>query len=107
MTVILLAVYFGAYALIMTGALAIWQHDEDLEVAEFIRENKLLCMYVGGLNFRIEHHLSPKVCSIHHPAISSIVEATANEFGVPYHLNQTFLGAVASHYRVLKKYGWP
>lgn len=84
-----------------------WLVHEMQTTANFARENKLLCWYVGGLNFQIEHHLFPKVCSIHYPAISPIVEATAKEFGVPYHMNQTFLGAVASHYRVLKKHGQP
>lgn len=84
-----------------------WLVHEMQTTANFARENKLLCWYVGGLNFQIEHHLFPKVCSIHYPAISPIVEATAKEFGVPYHMNQTFLGAVASHYRVLKKHGRP
>ena len=81
-----------------------WLIHEMETTANFARENKLLCWYVGGLNFQIEHHLFPKVCSIHYPAISHIVEATAKEYGVPYHMNDTFLGAVASHYRVLKKH---
>ncbi len=84
-----------------------WLIHEMETTANFARDNKLLCWYVGGLNFQIEHHLFPKVCSIHYPAISHIVEATAKEYGVPYHMNDTFLGAVASHYRVLKKHGQP
>lgn len=84
-----------------------WLIHEMETTANFARDNKLLCWYVGGLNFQIEHHLFPKVCSIHYPAISRIVEATAKEYGVPYHMNDTFLGAVASHYRVLKKHGQP
>ena len=48
-----------------------------LTTNNFARGNKLLCWYVGGLNFQIEHHLFPKVCSIHYPAISPIVEETA------------------------------
>jgi linoleoyl-CoA desaturase len=82
-----------------------WLIHEMETTANFARDNKFLCWYVGGLNFQIEHHLFPKVCSIHYPAISPIVEATAKEFGVPYHMNPTFGKAVASHYRVLKKHG--
>jgi linoleoyl-CoA desaturase len=82
-----------------------WLIHEMETTANFARNNKFLCWYVGGLNFQIEHHLFPKVCSIHYPAISPIVEATAKEFGVPYHMNPTFTKAVASHYRVLKKHG--
>jgi linoleoyl-CoA desaturase len=82
-----------------------WLIHEMETTANFARDNKLLCWYVGGLNFQIEHHLFPKTCSIHYPAISHIVEATAKEFGVPYHMNDTFTGAVASHYRTLKRHG--
>ncbi|NBB75843.1 MAG: acyl-CoA desaturase, partial [Bacteroidetes bacterium] len=58
-------------------------------------------------NFQIEHHLFPKVCSIHYPEISRIVEKTANEFDIPYNHHETFREAVASHYRTLKKFGDP
>jgi len=84
-----------------------WLIHEMETTANFARDNKFLCWYVGGLNFQIEHHLFPKICSIHYPAISPIVEATAKEFGVPYHMNPTFTEAVRSHYRTLKKHGDP
>lgn len=84
-----------------------WVIHEMLTTNNFARSNKLLCWYVGGLNFQIEHHLFPKVCSIHYPDISPIVEETAKEFGVPYNCHETFSEAVASHYRTLKKFGDP
>lgn len=84
-----------------------WMIHEMVTTNNFARKNKLLCWYVGGLNFQIEHHLFPKVCSIHYPAISHIVEKTANEFGIPYNQHETFFEAVASHYRTLKKFGDP
>ena len=84
-----------------------WVIHEMLTTNNFARSNKALCWYVGGLNFQIEHHLFPKVCSIHYPAISPIVEQTAKEFGVPYNCHETFREAVASHYRTLKKFGDP
>jgi linoleoyl-CoA desaturase len=84
-----------------------WMIHEMVTTNNFARKNKLLCWYVGGLNFQIEHHLFPKVCSIHYPEISHIVEKTANEFGIPYNQHDTFLQAVASHYRTLKKFGDP
>lgn len=52
--------------------------------ADFARNNRLLCWYVGGLNFQVEHHLIPRVCSIHYPAISPIVEEVAAKYGIPY-----------------------
>ena len=84
-----------------------WAIHEMLTTNNFARQNKFLCWYVGGLNFQIEHHLFPKVCSIHYPDISYIVEETAKEYGIPYNCHETFREAVVSHYRTLKKFGDP
>jgi len=84
-----------------------WMIHEMVTTNNFARKNKALCWYVGGLNFQIEHHLFPKICSIHYPAISHIVEKTAIEFNIPYNQHDTFFEAVASHYRTLKKFGNP
>ena len=84
-----------------------WLVHEMKTTANFGRSNRLLCWYVGGLNFQIEHHLFPRVCSIHYPAISPIVEAVAKEHGVPYHHHPTLRAAIASHYRTLKRLGRP
>ena len=82
-----------------------WFVHEMKTTANFARTNRLLCWYVGGLNFQIEHHLFPKVCSIHYPAISRIVEQVAAEYGIPYHHHPTLLGALRSHSRMLKLFG--
>lgn len=84
-----------------------WMIHEMVTTNNFARDNKALCWFVGGLNFQIEHHLFPRVCSIHYPDISSIVEKTADEFNIPYNHHETFFGAIASHYRTLKKHGDP
>ncbi len=84
-----------------------WVIHEMFTTNNFARRNKLLSWYIGGLNYQIEHHLFPKVCSVHYPEISKIVEKTANEFGIPYNCHDTFSEAVASHYRTLKKFGDP
>ncbi len=84
-----------------------WLVHEMKTTANFGRNNRWLCWYVGGLNFQIEHHLFPKVCSIHYPAISTIVERVATQHGVPYHHHPTLSGAIASHYRMLKWLGTP
>lgn len=73
--------------------------------SNFAHGNKLLCWYIGGLNYQIEHHLFPKICSIHYPAISSIVQRVAAKHDVPYHYHETLGTAIASHYRTLKKFG--
>ena len=84
-----------------------WAVHEMLTTANFSRKSKLICWYVGGLNFQIEHHLFPKVCSIHYPAISDIVKSVAEKHGVPYFENQTFWQAVRSHWKMLGLYSDP
>lgn len=73
--------------------------------SNFAMKNKFLTWYMGGLNYQVEHHLFPKTCSVHYPAISNIVRQTAEEYHVPYHFNPTFGSAIASHYRFLKRMG--
>ncbi|QCR22461.1 acyl-CoA desaturase [Pontibacter sp. SGAir0037] len=71
----------------------------------FSRNNKWLSWYVGGLNYQIEHHLFPKVCHVHYPAISEIVRETAAEFNIPYMENKTFGDALRSHIATLHRFG--
>lgn len=72
---------------------------------DFAHENKLVSYLIGGLNYQIEHHLFPGICHVHYPEISIIVKQTAREFGIPYHYEKTFSGAVKAHYNQLKKLG--
>ncbi|HVK09239.1 MAG TPA: acyl-CoA desaturase [Gemmataceae bacterium] len=72
---------------------------------DFAQKSKFLCWWLGGLNFQIEHHLFPKICHIHYPAIAKIVETTSREYGVKYHVEPTFFSGLRSHYRYLKKMG--
>jgi len=73
----------------------------------FSRNSKLISWYVGGLNFQVEHHLFPTICHVHYPEVAKIVKATAEEFDIPYLENKTFLDAVNSHIRTLKRFGQP
>ncbi|MBE9463295.1 fatty acid desaturase family protein [Dyadobacter subterraneus] len=73
----------------------------------FSPRNKWLSWYIGGLNFQIEHHLFPKVCHVHYPQLAPIVRQTAQEFGLTYMENKTFLAAVRSHISSLKRFGMP
>jgi hypothetical protein len=38
----------------------------------------------GGLNYQIEHHLFPRVCSAHYPALSPLVRAVCARHNVSY-----------------------
>ena len=73
--------------------------------SDFSRNNKLLSWYVGGLNFQVEHHLFPRICHVHYPALSKIVEATTREFNMPYFVNDDFFAAFRSHFRTLRSLG--
>ena len=84
-----------------------WAIHQMHTTANFAMDNKIVNWFVGGLNFQVEHHLFPKVCHVHYPAISKIVQQTAKDFNVPYHYNKTFRDAIRSHYRTLKQLGMP
>ena len=84
-----------------------WAIHEMETTSDFARTNKFLNWYIGGLNFQIEHHLFPKVCSIHYPALSSMVEDLAKKHGIRFNQHPTMWDAVKSHYRMLKRLGNP
>ncbi len=73
--------------------------------ADFSKNNKLLSWYVGGLNYQVEHHLYPKICHVHYPAISKIVEQTTAEYNIPYYVYDNFSDALRAHTNTLKKLG--
>jgi len=82
-----------------------WAIHQVETTADFARNNHLLNWYVGGLNFQIEHHLFPRICHIHYPAISSIVQKTCEEFGVKYSSYPSFVSGITAHFNWLKKLG--
>ena len=81
-----------------------WLHEMQT-TANFGPRNRLLSWYVGGLNFQVEHHLFPRVCSVHYPAISRIVKEVAAKYDLPYNAYPTLRAAIASHYRTLRQFG--
>jgi len=74
---------------------------------DFARGNRPLSWWLGGLNFQIEHHLFPRICHVHYPALARIVEQTCREFGVRYSAHLSLLAGVASHFRWLRELGRP
>ncbi|RZL32371.1 MAG: acyl-CoA desaturase, partial [Pedobacter sp.] len=77
-----------------------WAAHQMMTTANFATDSKLAAFFCGGLNRQIEHHMFPKICHIHYPAIGKIVKKTALEFNLPYIENSTFCSALASHYRM-------
>ena len=89
-----------------TGAMEnTWLVHEMITTSNFAPRNRVVGWYVGGLNYQVEHHLFPKICSVHYPAISAIVRRTAEAHGIPYNEHATLWGAIRSHYRMLKRLG--
>jgi linoleoyl-CoA desaturase len=82
-----------------------WAVHEVETTANFAPTSKLATFYLGGLNFQIEHHLFSRMCHIHYPAISHMVERTCREFAISYICYPTVWSAIAAHYRFLKALG--
>lgn len=82
-----------------------WATHQVESTVDFARGNGLLTWFIGGLNFQIEHHLFPRVCHTHYPALSKIVERVCAKHGVRYLAHATAGKALRSHYRWLRKLG--
>jgi linoleoyl-CoA desaturase len=84
-----------------------WSVHQVQTTVDFARRNRVLCWFLGGLNFQIEHHVLSKICHVHYPALSKIVEEACQEFGVRYVAHKSFFRALVSHYRWLVQMGRP
>jgi linoleoyl-CoA desaturase len=82
-----------------------WAEHQVETTVDFARHNRLLAWYLGGLNFQIEHHLFPKICHIHYPALAPIVEEVCRAHGVRYLAHATMRAAIHSHLRQLWEMG--
>ena len=82
-----------------------WAVHQVLNTADFAPNNKLVCWFIGGLNFQIEHHLFPHICHVHYPHIAPIVQDTMEECGLPYQVMPTFRSALLAHGQMLRKLG--
>ncbi len=82
-----------------------WASHQLKTTVDFAPRNKFLSWYMGGLNFQVVHHLFPKVCHLHYPALAKLVEATARENGLVYLVQPKLKGALHAHYAWLKTMG--
>ncbi len=82
-----------------------WAAHQIETTVDYARSNRLLSWFVGGLNFQIEHHLFPQICHVHYAALSPLVEQTCKQYGLRYKANESFLTALASHFRWLQRMG--
>lgn len=82
-----------------------WSIHQVETTVDFSRRNWFACWLLGGLNFQIEHHLFPRICHVHYPDISVVVEQTCRDYGVKYQEHTSFWAGILSHYRWLRKMG--
>jgi len=82
-----------------------WAAHQIKTTVDFAQGHPFWTWYLGGLNYQIEHHLFPRICHLHYPRIAPVVREVCAEYGVPYAAHPTFGGALASHYRWLKRMG--
>lgn len=82
-----------------------WYVHQMETTSDFGRKNGLFSWYIGGLDYQIEHHLFSSISHVHYPKIAPIVEETAKEYGVPYHLQKNVFEAIGSNYKKLYELG--
>lgn len=82
-----------------------WAVHQVETTVDFGRDNRMLCWFIGGLNFQIEHHLFPRISHIHYPKLAPLIEETCREFGVRYTAHKTLRSSIASHFRWLRQMG--
>ncbi len=73
--------------------------------SNFGTKSPLFSWIIGGLTNQIEHHLFPNISHVHYRKIAPIVKQTAQEFGVPYYNNGSFISAIFEHYKMLRELG--
>ena len=84
-----------------------WAIHQVETTVDFARRSRVAAWLLGGLNFQVEHHLLPRICHIHYPALSPLVEETCRDFGVTFSEHRTFWSGVAAHYSWLRAMGMP
>jgi linoleoyl-CoA desaturase len=71
-----------------------WALHQVQTTVNFARRNPVLGWFLGGLNFQIEHHLFHRICHVHYPEVSKVVEEVCREFGVKYAAHRTIFSAI-------------
>lgn len=82
-----------------------WAVHQLYTTSDFSPTSKIFSWFIGGLNYQVVHHLFPQISHVHYKNIAPIVKATAQKYGLPYHVNRNFLVAVLEHAKMLKQLG--
>ena len=75
--------------------------------ADFSRKSRFGSWLMGGINIHVIHHIFPRICHVHYPALTDILKETAEEFGLEYQENERFSTALVKHYEMLKHLSKP
>jgi len=73
-----------------------WHLHQLSTTVDIAPQNPWLSQLLGSLNANVPHHLYPKVCHIHYPHLSEIIQEKAREYQLPYH-RKSPQEAVKSH----------
>ena len=82
-----------------------WAIHQVRTTADFATGSPVVSFFLGGLNYQVEHHLFPKISHVHYPDIHPIVVKVCERFDVEINKYPTMVGAVFSHFRMLKLLG--
>jgi linoleoyl-CoA desaturase len=82
-----------------------WAKHQVMTSLDFAPRHPFWTWYLGGLNYQLEHHLFPRICHVHYPAIAPLVQAVCEKHGVPYQVMPSVGSALASHARLLAQMG--
>ena len=82
-----------------------WAEHQVATTVDFAPANAVLGWFLGGLNFQVEHHLFPRVCHLHYPALARIVEETCRAHRLRYRCKPTLRSALAANCRWLRRMG--
>jgi linoleoyl-CoA desaturase len=79
-----------------------WGEHQLRTTDDYSPDSPIISFLFSGLNHHVAHHLFPRYCHVHYPAITKLVRATASEFGLRYRYN-SLPAALNSHFKLLKK----
>ena len=82
-----------------------WAEHQVLTSLDFAPRHWFWTWYLGGLNYQLEHHLFPRICHVHYPALSPMVQAVCEKHGVPYRVMPSVGAALTSHAKFLASMG--
>lgn len=81
-----------------------WYKNQINTTANWKCDNLFITHLLGGINHQIEHHLFQSVHHYHYPAIRKIIKKICNENNITYNEFKSYMEALGSHYKLLKKY---